>query len=263
MAYVSGRQPRQAPARARRAHGGRDAPDPARGRRRARLRPRPRRGASRHQAGQHPARRDDRPPDGHRLRHRARDGSSGDSRLTATGMAIGTPAYMSPEQAAGEREIDGRSDLYSLGILGYQMLTGEPPFTAGSTPAMLVKHISERPIPVEQRRADVPHGPRALGHDAAREGSGQSVPVGGGAGRRARHARSAAVARAGARHPPTRRRRRRRVRRTRRPPTGRTRRCRRWPARDRSLGRVERRRCAAGKRRRWSSSAGRSRRTCS
>ena len=82
--------------------------------------------------------------------------SEGDSRLTATGMAIGTPAYMSPEQAAGEREIDGRSDLYSLGILGYQMLTGEPPFTAGSTPAMLVKHISERPIPVQQRRVDVP-----------------------------------------------------------------------------------------------------------
>jgi serine/threonine-protein kinase len=71
-------------------------------------------------------------------------------------MAIGTPAYMSPEQAAGEREIDGRSDLYSLGILGYQMLTGEPPFNAGSTPAMLVKHISERPVPVEQRRADIP-----------------------------------------------------------------------------------------------------------
>ncbi|MEO8623069.1 MAG: serine/threonine-protein kinase, partial [bacterium] len=82
--------------------------------------------------------------------------SGGDSRLTATGMAIGTPAYMSPEQAAGDRQIDGRSDLYSLGILGYQMLTGEPPFTAGSTPAMLVKHISERPIPVQQRRADVP-----------------------------------------------------------------------------------------------------------
>ena len=86
---------------------------------------------------------------------RAMDGG-GDSRLTATGMAIGTPAYMSPEQAAGERDIDGRSDLYSLGILGYQMLTGEPPFTAGSTPAMLVKHISERPIPVQQRRSDVP-----------------------------------------------------------------------------------------------------------
>jgi eukaryotic-like serine/threonine-protein kinase len=80
----------------------------------------------------------------------------GDSRLTATGMAIGTPAYMSPEQAAGERDIDGRSDLYSLGILGYQMLVGEPPFMASSTPAILVKHISERPVPIEQRRADVP-----------------------------------------------------------------------------------------------------------
>ena len=86
----------------------------------------------------------------------ARAISEGDSRLTATGIAIGTPTYMSPEQAAGERTIDGRSDLYSLGILGYQMLTGEPPFIANSTPAILVKHISERPIPVEQRRADVP-----------------------------------------------------------------------------------------------------------
>jgi len=86
----------------------------------------------------------------------ARAISDGDSRLTATGIAIGTPTYMSPEQAAGERQIDGRSDLYSLGVLGYQMLIGEPPFLANSTPAILVKHISERPTPVEQRRADVP-----------------------------------------------------------------------------------------------------------
>jgi len=86
----------------------------------------------------------------------ARAVSEGDSRLTATGIAIGTPTYMSPEQAAGERTIDGRSDLYSLGVLGYQMLTGEPPFLANSTPAILVKHISEIPTPVEQRRSDVP-----------------------------------------------------------------------------------------------------------
>ena len=86
----------------------------------------------------------------------ARAVSEGDSRLTATGMAIGTPAYMSPEQAAGERAIDGRSDLYSLGIVAYQMLAGEPPFVAGSTPAMLVKHISERPMSIQQRRSDVP-----------------------------------------------------------------------------------------------------------
>ncbi|HEU4995088.1 MAG TPA: serine/threonine-protein kinase, partial [Gemmatimonadaceae bacterium] len=87
----------------------------------------------------------------------ARAASEGDAgRLTATGMAIGTPAYMSPEQAAGDRQIDGRSDLYSLGVVAYQMLVGEPPFIANSTPAMLVKHISERPTPVTQRRSDVP-----------------------------------------------------------------------------------------------------------
>jgi serine/threonine-protein kinase len=82
-----------------------------------------------------------------------------DARLTATGMAIGTPAYMSPEQSMGEREIDGRSDLYALGIVAYQMLTGELPFTAQSTPALLVKHISERPPPVEER---CPGAPRDL-----------------------------------------------------------------------------------------------------
>jgi eukaryotic-like serine/threonine-protein kinase len=80
----------------------------------------------------------------------------GDSRLTATGMAIGTPAYMSPEQSAGESDIDGRSDLYSLGVVGYQMACGDLPFNAPNTPSMLVKHLSERPVPVEDRRMDLP-----------------------------------------------------------------------------------------------------------
>ena len=79
-----------------------------------------------------------------------------DSRLTATGMAIGTPAYMSPEQSMGERDIDGRSDLYALGVVGYQMLAGELPFNAPSTPALLVKQISERPIPIDVHRPDAP-----------------------------------------------------------------------------------------------------------
>ena len=79
-----------------------------------------------------------------------------DARLTATGVAIGTPAFMSPEQAAGDREIDGRSDLYSLGVVAYQMLTGELPFAAGSTASMLMKHLTERPVPVEQKRPEVP-----------------------------------------------------------------------------------------------------------
>lgn len=79
-----------------------------------------------------------------------------DARLTATGMAIGTPAYMSPEQSTGDRQIDGRSDLYSLGVVAYQMLTGDPPFEAPSTPALLVKHLSERPEPIASRRRGVP-----------------------------------------------------------------------------------------------------------
>ena len=81
---------------------------------------------------------------------------TGDSRLTATGMAIGTPAYMSPEQSAGESDIDGRSDLYSLGVVGYQMACGDLPFNAPNTPSMLVKHLSERPIPVDERQPDLP-----------------------------------------------------------------------------------------------------------
>jgi serine/threonine-protein kinase len=80
----------------------------------------------------------------------------GDSRLTATGMAIGTPAYMSPEQSAGETQIDGRSDLYSLGVVGYQMVCGELPFIAPNTPSMLVKHLSEMPVPLDHRRPDMP-----------------------------------------------------------------------------------------------------------
>jgi serine/threonine protein kinase len=79
-----------------------------------------------------------------------------DSRLTVTGTAVGTPAYMSPEQAMGEGEIDGRSDLYSLAVVGYQMLAGELPFKASNTPAMLMKHLSDPLRPIRTVRADVP-----------------------------------------------------------------------------------------------------------
>jgi serine/threonine-protein kinase len=82
--------------------------------------------------------------------------AAGETRLTVTGVAVGTPAYMSPEQAMGEREIDGRSDLYSLAVVGYHMLAGTTPFEAANTPAMLVKHVSERPRPVRERRPEVP-----------------------------------------------------------------------------------------------------------
>jgi serine/threonine protein kinase len=79
-----------------------------------------------------------------------------EQRLTVTGMAVGTPAYMSPEQAMGDRDVDGRSDIYSLGIVAYQMLAGETPFKATNTPAMLMKHVSEPPPPLRGRRQDLP-----------------------------------------------------------------------------------------------------------
>ena len=80
----------------------------------------------------------------------------GGARLTLTGIAVGTPAFMSPEQATGDREIDGRSDVYSLGIVGYLMLAGRLPFEATSTPAMLVKHVTETPPPLRVYRPDAP-----------------------------------------------------------------------------------------------------------
>ena len=76
--------------------------------------------------------------------------------LTATGVAIGTPHYMSPERAAGDREIDGRSDIYSLGVVSYQMLTGELPFQAPTVPGILMKHITERAPLVTEKCDDCP-----------------------------------------------------------------------------------------------------------
>ena len=76
--------------------------------------------------------------------------------LTATGVAIGTPHFMSPEQAAGDREIDGRSDIYSLGVVGYQMLVGELPFRAPTVPGILMKHIAEPAPMIMEKRPDCP-----------------------------------------------------------------------------------------------------------
>ncbi len=86
---------------------------------------------------------------------KAMSGGSGGT-LTSAGVAIGTPQFMSPEQAAGEKEIDGRSDLYSLGVVTYQMLTGEPPFNAPTVAGILMKQITEMPPSVLDRRPDCP-----------------------------------------------------------------------------------------------------------
>ena len=82
--------------------------------------------------------------------------SSNSGGLTGTGVAIGTPHYMSPEQAAGDREIDGRSDLYSLGVVSYQMLAGELPFQASTVPAILIKQITETAKYIGDRVDGVP-----------------------------------------------------------------------------------------------------------
>ena len=76
--------------------------------------------------------------------------------LTGAGVAIGTPSFMSPEQAAGEKEIDGRTDLYSLGIVAFQMLTGELPFYAPTVAGILMKQITEPAADVRTRRPDAP-----------------------------------------------------------------------------------------------------------
>jgi serine/threonine-protein kinase len=80
----------------------------------------------------------------------------GSGTLTGTGVAIGTPAYMSPEQAAGEREIDARSDIYSLGVVAYEMLTGEVPFKAPTVAGILLKQVTQ-PVPnILDSRPDCP-----------------------------------------------------------------------------------------------------------
>ena len=79
-----------------------------------------------------------------------------ESSLTSTGLALGTPAYMAPEQAAADPHTDHRADLYALGVLGYEILTGQPPFTAPTAQAVVAAHMLQTPVPLAELRPSVP-----------------------------------------------------------------------------------------------------------
>jgi eukaryotic-like serine/threonine-protein kinase len=76
--------------------------------------------------------------------------------VTSTGLALGTPAYMSPEQAVGDPAVDARTDVYALGCVLYEMLAGEPPFAGSGARATMARHAVEPPVPVRTRRPTVP-----------------------------------------------------------------------------------------------------------
>ncbi len=80
----------------------------------------------------------------------------GSTRLTSIGMVLGTPAYMAPEQAVGDASTDHRADVYALGVLAYEMLTGSAPFSDRNPRAMIVAHLTETPAPVTTRRPACP-----------------------------------------------------------------------------------------------------------
>jgi serine/threonine-protein kinase len=82
--------------------------------------------------------------------------------MTTTGLTLGTPTYMSPERAAADRHINGRSDIYSLGCVLFELLAGCPPFTGPSARAIIAKHMTQPPPSLQALRADVPEPLQAL-----------------------------------------------------------------------------------------------------
>ena len=133
------------------------------------------------------------------------------ARMTETGMSLGTPHYMSPEQAMGEREITARSDVYALGAVLYEMLTGDPPFTGSTAQAVVARVVTESPRPlVPQRHTIPPHVEAAVltaleklpadrfasAAEFAEALAGQDLSVDGGDGGDCRRARGRTGARA-------------------------------------------------------------------
>ena len=92
--------------------------------------------------------------------------AAGGSRLTETGLSLGTPQYMSPEQATGDRALDARSDIYSLASVLYEMLAGEPPHTGPTVQSVIAKVLTDRPRPLRALRDSVPAAVEAAVHKA-------------------------------------------------------------------------------------------------
>ena len=111
------------------------------------------------------------------------------SSLTSLGVALGTPAYMSPEQASADPMVDHRADIYAWGITAYELLTGSTPFGGRPPAAMLAAHTTEAVESPDKRRSGSAAGARASRHAQPREASGRSSAIGGRARARARRHR--------------------------------------------------------------------------
>ena len=91
---------------------------------------------------------------------------AGGQRITQTGLSLGTPQYMAPEQATGEKSVDARADVYALGAVMYEMLAGEPPFTGPTTQAVIARVLTAEPTPLDEARRSVPPHVAAAVHTA-------------------------------------------------------------------------------------------------